>query len=109
MLAAIQREYEPTAATASVTDSLPALDDTTPQCSMLRTESQQPDETPFSMRMAQEIPNQTAATVWPLVVYHVPYSITFGCNVLVTMMIRHKQSSSNGFGGITRNHHPFYL
>ena len=31
VLAAIQPEYEPTAATASVTDSLPALDDTTPQ------------------------------------------------------------------------------
>ena len=73
VLAAIQPEYEPTAATASVTDSLPALDDTTPQCSMLRTESQQPDETPFSMRAAHEIPDQTAATAWPLAAYHVPY------------------------------------
>ena len=39
VVAAIQLEYDPTAATASVTDSLPAFDDTTPQCSMLRTEN----------------------------------------------------------------------
>ena len=73
VLAAIQLPgSKPMAATASVTDSLPALDDTTPQCSMLRTESQQPDKTPFSMRTAQEIPDQTAATAWPLAAYHVP-------------------------------------
>ena len=51
VLAAIQLpESEPTAATASVTDSLPALDDTTPQCSMALPDQAPPDnDTPILM------------------------------------------------------------
>ena len=73
LLAAMKRpESEPTAATASVTDSLPGLDGTTPQGSMLGTENQQPAETPLSMGMAQETPNQTAATARRRVEHHDP-------------------------------------
>ena len=51
VLAAIQLpESEPTAATASVTDSLPAFDDTTPQCSMALPDQAPPDnDTPILM------------------------------------------------------------
>ena len=76
MVAAIQLEYDPTAATASVTDSLPAFDDTAPHCSMALTDLAQPDDDTHNlMRVAQDIPSQTAATVWPLVAYDdgVPY------------------------------------
>ena len=74
VLAAIQLpESKPTAATASVTDSLPALDDTTPQCSMLRTENQQPD--PFYMRVAPQVPLTEEGLIdSSRVAYDVPYS-----------------------------------
>ena len=77
VLAAIHLpESEPRAGTGPATDSLPTFDDTTPQCSMLRTENQQPDETPFScMRMSQEIPHHEDGLIdCPRVAYHVPYS-----------------------------------
>ena len=51
VLAAIQLpESEPTAAAAAVTDSLPALEDTTPQCSMTLLDQAPPDnDTPILM------------------------------------------------------------
>ena len=57
---------KPTAGPVPVTDSLPALDDTTPHCSMPLTGLVLPHEL---MLVAQEIPDQRAGTAVPLVMH----------------------------------------